>query len=113
MNLSDYSFIIKVKLLIYIFILRKDFWGQKMKNSVDFETYSALKEKRNKSLSAKSKKKVDEFEDHLEKMLSAKKKNEFKQKPLKAFKNHQKDFQYDYEEDFYEPHKSSYSYDDY
>lgn len=108
MNLSDYSFIIKGKLLMYIFILRKDFWGQKMKNSVDFETYSALKEKRNKSLSAKSKKKVDEFEDHLEKMLSAKKKNEFKQKPLKAFKNHQKDFQYDYEEDPYEP-----GYDDY
>ena len=94
---------------VYIYT-KKGFLGAKMKNSVDFETYSALKEKRNKSLSAKSKKKVDEFEDHLEKMLSAKKKNEFKQKPLKAFKNHQKDFQYDYEEDPYEPGYDEYEF---
>ena len=61
-------------------------------------------------MSAKTKKKVDEFEDHLEKLLSTKKKNEFKQKPLKAFKNHQKDFQYDYEEDPYEPGYDEYEF---
>ncbi len=86
----------------------KGFMGAEMKNGVDFETYSALKEKRTKSLSEKSKKKVDDFEDHLERLLSAKKKNEFKQKPLKEFKNPQKGFQYDYEEDPYEPEYEDY-----
>jgi hypothetical protein len=46
--------------------------GQKMKNSVDFETYSALKGKEKQEFKRQIKKKVDEFEDHLEKMLSAK-----------------------------------------
>ena len=91
----------KGKLLTIKFIKR--FLGAEMKNGVDFETYSVLKEKRTKSLNEKSKDKVDDFEDHLEKLLSAKKKNEFKHKPIKEFKNHQKGFQYDYEEDPYEP----------
>lgn len=78
-----------------------------MKTSVDFETYSALKEKRTKSLDSKSKekpkKKDVKLEDDLEKLILSKKKAPFKEKPIKAFKNNYKNFQYDYEEDFYDP----------
>ena len=81
-----------------------------MKSGVDFETYSVLKEKRTKSLKEKSKKKGTHVEDSLETMLSQKKKSSFKQKPLKEFRNNQKNFEYDYEEDPYEPDYSNYQY---
>ena len=49
----------------------------------------------------------------LSKLKEEKSRGEIDQKPLSEFRNNQKHFQYDYEEDFYEPHKSSYSYDEY
>lgn len=74
---------------------------------VDFETYNALKEKRNKNLHEKNRKKINskerDLEDDLEKLLIEKKKSNFRHKPLKEFKNNYKNFQYDYEEDPYEP----------
>lgn len=36
-----------------------------------------------------------------------------KQKPLSEFRNNQKSFQYDYEEDLYEPHREPYVNEDY
>ncbi|MGB5823699.1 MAG: hypothetical protein WBH44_06460 [Proteocatella sp.] len=38
---------------------------------------------------------------------------QLKPKPLSEFRNNYKNFQYDYEEDFYEPGTSAYSDDDY
>ena len=85
-----------------------------MKTGVHFETYSALKEKRTKSLDSKSKekpkKKDVKFEDDLAKLIESKKKSSFKEKPLKAFKNNYKNFQYDYEEDFYDPDYEEFEY---
>ncbi len=49
----------------------------------------------------------------LEQIKQEKIENELKPKPLSEFRNNYKNFQYDYEEDFYEPAASSYSYDDY
>ncbi len=81
-----------------------------MKSSVDFHTYSVLKEKRTKSLKEKTKKKGSHVEESLETILSEKNKGSFKQKPLKEFRNNQKNFEYDYEEDPYEPDYDSYEY---
>lgn len=78
-----------------------------MNSGVDFETNIELKEKRIKSLHAKNKNKTrekdNELEYNLEKLLREKKKTTFKEKPLKEFRNNHKKFQYDYEEDPYEP----------
>lgn len=72
-----------------------------MKDAVDFETHKALKEKRDKSLKAKNEKRTDFEEDDME--LLGKKKTAMKPKALKSFKNNYKNFQYDYEEDLYDP----------
>ena len=68
--------------------------------------------RRKKGISLEKKKEID-IDSILSKLKEEKSRGEIDQKPLSEFRNNQKHFQYDYEEDFYEPHKSSYSYDDY
>lgn len=80
-----------------------------MKDFMDFEEHKAMKEKRSKKMNSKGKKKEDVYEDNLESLLTK------KTKPVKntkvkgnttkdgAFKNNYKNFQYDYEEDLYDP----------
>ena len=65
-----------------------------------------------KGICLEKKKEID-IDSILSKLKEEKSRGEIDQKPLSEFRNNQKHFQYDYEEDFYEPHKSSYSYDDY
>lgn len=60
----------------------------------------------------KKKKEID-IDSILSQLKEDKSRGEINQKPLSEFRNNQKNFQYDYEEDFYEPYKSSDSYDDY
>lgn len=68
--------------------------------------------RRKKGIQLEKKKEID-IDSILSKLKEEKSRGEIDQKPLSEFRNNQKHFQYDYEEDFYEPHKSSYSYDDY
>ena len=68
--------------------------------------------RRKKGICLEKKKEID-IDSILSKLKEEKSRGEIDQKPLSEFRNNQKHFQYDYEEDFYEPHKSSYSYDDY
>ena len=68
--------------------------------------------RRKKGICLEKKKEID-IDSILSKLKEEKSRGEIDQKPLGEFRNNQKHFQYDYEEDFYEPHKSSYSYDDY
>ena len=68
--------------------------------------------RRKKGICLEKKKEID-IDIILSKLKEEKSRGEIDQKPLSEFRNNQKHFQYDYEEDFYEPHKSSYSYDDY
>lgn len=44
-----------------------------------------------------------DIEEMISRMKSENSSNEFKPKKADAFRNNQKNFQYDYEEDFYEP----------
>lgn len=44
-----------------------------------------------------------DFEEELERLILEKKKSGFRQKPLEEFRNNYKKFEYDYEEDPYEP----------
>lgn len=75
-----------------------------MKQGIDYESYNAVKEKRTKKMSSqqahKKNSKDDNF-DNFDRFIG--KKNQFKQKPEKSFRKNQKKFEYDYEEDFYEP----------
>ena len=68
--------------------------------------------RRKKGICLEKKKEID-IDSILSKLKEEKSRGEIDQKPLSEFRNNQKHVQYDYEEDFYEPHKSSYSYDDY
>ena len=68
--------------------------------------------RRKKGICLEKKKEID-IDSILSKLKEEKSRGEIDQKPLSEFRNNQKHFQYDYEEDFYEPHKSSYLYDDY
>ncbi len=68
--------------------------------------------RRKKGICLEKKKEID-IDSILSQLKEEKSRGEIDQKPLSEFRNNQKHFQYDYEEDFYEPHKSSYSYDDY
>ena len=68
--------------------------------------------RRKKGICLEKKKEID-IDSILSKLKEEKSRGEIDQKPLSEFRNNQKHFQYDNEEDFYEPHKSSYSYDDY
>ena len=73
--------------------------------------YSAAVIRRKKGICLEKKKEID-IDSILSKLKEEKSRGEIYQKPLSEFRNNQKHFQYDYEEDFYEPHKSSYSYDE-
>lgn len=44
-----------------------------------------------------------DFEEELERLILEKKKSGFRQKPLEEFRNNYRNFEYDYEEDPYEP----------
>lgn len=72
-----------------------------MKSTMNLEQHKAMKEKREKSIKVKGKGKYDESDDM---SLLIKKKSK---KPLKnkasQFRNNYKNYQYDYEEDLYEP----------
>ena len=68
--------------------------------------------RRKKGICLEKKKEID-IDSILSQLKEEKSRGEIDQKPLSEFRNNQKNFQYDYEEDFYEPHKSSYSYDEY
>ena len=68
--------------------------------------------RRKKGICLEKKKEID-IDSILSQLKEEKSRDDINRKPLSEFRNNQKNFQYDYEEDFYEPHKSSYSYDDY
>lgn len=72
-----------------------------MKSAMNFEEHKAMKEKRIKKIKSKDKVKYDETDDM---SVLLKKKNKTTQKPKTSnFRNNYKNYQYDYEEDFYEP----------
>lgn len=73
-----------------------------MKSAMNFEEHKAMKEKRNKKLkSSKEKLKYTE-DDDMSVLIKNKSKKAVKPKES-SFKNNYKTYQYDYEEDFYEP----------
>ena len=79
-----------------------------MKDFMDFEEHKAMKEKRSKKMNSKEKSKDDFEEGDIEIILEKKPKavkSKVKNNGTKdnVFRNNQKNFQYDYEEDFYEP----------
>ena len=72
-----------------------------MKTTMNLEEHNAMKEKREKNLKSKDKSKI------LEKDLLGNKKSKkylSKNGNSGAFRNNYKNYQYDYEEDFYEPY---------
>ncbi|MGL4797157.1 MAG: hypothetical protein ACRC1Y_03915 [Paraclostridium sp.] len=72
-----------------------------MKSAMNFEEHKAMKEKRIKKIKSKDKTKYDENDDM---SILLKKKNKVTQKSKSSdFRNNYKNYQYDYEEDFYEP----------
>lgn len=77
-----------------------------MNESIDYEAYNAEKIRRsNKIMSnAKKRSKKDSYDLEQTDEFIGKKKS-FKSKSNKSFRNNQKRFEYDYEEDFYEPEK--------
>ena len=72
-----------------------------MKSAMNFEEHRAMKEKRIKKIKSKDKSKYNEFDD-MSVLLKKKNKSTPKQK-ISNFRNNYKNYQYDYEEDFYEP----------
>ncbi|WP_270648095.1 hypothetical protein [Paeniclostridium hominis] len=73
-----------------------------MKSSMNFEEHKAMKEKRNKKMkSSKIKGKYSESDD-MSLLIKKKSKKSLKSKESN-FRNNYKHYQYDYEEDFYEP----------
>ena len=74
-----------------------------MKASMNFEEHKAMKEKRIKKLKSKDKEKYIDDNNDLE-IINKKKAKPKAIKPKSSeFRNNHKNFQYDYEEDFYEP----------
>ncbi|MGL4912130.1 MAG: hypothetical protein ACRC3Y_06795 [Romboutsia sp.] len=72
-----------------------------MKSTIDLEEHKAIEEKIEKSLSSNDKSKYEENDDM---SLLIKKIHKKISKPENAsFRNNYKNYQYDYEEDFYEP----------
>ena len=72
-----------------------------MKSAMNFEEHRAMKEKRDKKIKSKDKMKYSESDDM---SLLLKKRNKPTQKSkISNFRNNYKNYQYDYEEDFYEP----------
>jgi hypothetical protein len=74
-----------------------------MKAGMNFEEHKAIKEKRIKKLKSKDKEKYIDEDSGLE--IINKKKPKAKATKVKSseFRNNHKNFQYDYEEDLYEP----------
>ena len=73
-----------------------------MKSAMNFEEHKAMKEKRNKKMkSSKIKGKYSESDD-MSLLIKKKSKKSLKSKESN-FRNNYKHYQYDYEEDFYEP----------
>ena len=72
-----------------------------MKPIMNLEEHNAMKEKRVKKMKSTDKPKYDDFEDI---SISNKKKTKKNVRNKNAeFRNNYKNYQYDYEEDFYEP----------
>ncbi|MDX5795136.1 hypothetical protein SIK60_15305 [Clostridioides difficile] len=72
-----------------------------MKPIMNLEEHNAMKEKRVKKMKSKEKLKYDDFEDI---SFSNKKKTKKNVRNKNAeFRNNYKNYQYDYEENFYEP----------
>lgn len=73
-----------------------------MNETLDYELVNVAKEKRTKKMSEKTVKKHSKAED-FDKFDTLLGKKKFNHKNEKAFRKNQKRFEYDYEEDFYEP----------
>ena len=71
--------------------------------------YSAAVIRRKKGIKLEKKKEID-IDSILSKLKEEKSRGEIDQKPLSEFRNNQKDFQYDYEEDPYEPGYDEYEF---
>lgn len=74
-----------------------------MKPTMNLEEHRNMKEKREKNMKAKDKNKFTENDDMsllLQKKIKAKKATKNKES---QFRNNYKNYQYDYEEDLYEP----------
>lgn len=78
-----------------------------MNDFVDAPLHEEQKEKRIKQIQDKKADKLrktpEEIEEELEFFLRREHRRKFEPKPPKSFRNNQRTFQYDYEEDFYEP----------
>lgn len=72
-----------------------------MKSTMNLEEHKAMKEKRAKQLNSKEKPKYSEQDDMS--ILLKKKTNRSSKSKNTDFRNNYKNYQYDYEEDFYEP----------
>ena len=75
-----------------------------MKQGIDRELYNEAKEKRTKKMIEqihKKNSKMNSSSDNFDEFIG--KKKTFKQKSEKSFRRNQRNFEYDYEEDFYEP----------
>ena len=67
-----------------------------MKTTMDFEEYNVNKEKRQRKIESKKRDKS--------KSTTKRKKHVIKDNRNSSFRNNYKHYQYDYEEDFYEPY---------
>ncbi len=76
-----------------------------MKDFMDFEEHKAMKEKRSRKMKSKEKGKDYEETDAMEIKKVKQKSGKVKSTGFREsdFKNNYKNFQYDYEEDFYDP----------
>ena len=72
-----------------------------MKSAMNFEEYNAMKEKREKKINSKTKE--EKVKDDLIKVKKSKRSLP-KASNNGVFRNNSKNYQYDYEEDFYEPY---------
>lgn len=72
-----------------------------MKPIMNLEEHNAMKEKRVKKMKSKDKPKHDDFDDIS--FSNKKKTKKTTRNKNTEFRNNYKNYQYDYEEDFYEP----------
>ena len=72
-----------------------------MKTTMNLEEHEAMKKKRTGNLKTREESKYN-YDDDLSLLISKKKKKHTKNKD-DVFRNNYKNYQYDYEEDFYEP----------
>lgn len=72
-----------------------------MKSTIDLEEHKAIEEKIEKSLSSNNKSKYEENDDMS--LLIKKIHKKISKTENSAFRNNYKNYQYDYEEDLYEP----------